>query len=314
MNIKKIYKFDRNCWIIGNQDFFCLGIILRTFKKDTLTFCDNSHFIKLCIDDPHVTAMIVAQRDLDEYQDKYGTIQDKGVVIVENPRNFFFRFHNYLALETAFYNKEHVISHIGKNSKIATTAIIAKNNVVIGENVRIDDNVIIYDSVEIGDYSIVRAGSIIGGDSLQFIKTPEGNMYIEHVGGVRIGSHVEIQYNCIIAKHVFNDVTEIGDNTKLADMVHFAHGSKIGQNCLIAPLSLVGGGTIIEDNVWIGPGSTVSTGLLIGANSSISLGSVVTKDVKENERVSGNFAIHHDAFIDFMKTIRKKVPPNITNS
>jgi UDP-3-O-[3-hydroxymyristoyl] glucosamine N-acyltransferase len=44
--------------------------------------------------------------------------------------------------------------------------------------------------------------------------------------------------------------------------------------------------------------------LTIGKKASISLGSVVTKDVKEGNRVSGNFAIDHDRFIAFIRSIR----------
>ncbi len=67
---------------------------------------------------------------------------------------------------------------------------------------------------------------------------------------------------------------------------------------------MVAGSAKIGDDVWIGPSASVSSGVEIGDGASITLGSVVTKNVAPGQRVTGNFAIDHDKFIAFLKTIR----------
>jgi len=67
---------------------------------------------------------------------------------------------------------------------------------------------------------------------------------------------------------------------------------------------MIGGSTIIEDDVWVGPNASISDNLFIGDSANISLGAVVTKNVARGMTVSGNFAIEHSKFIDFIKSIR----------
>ncbi len=73
---------------------------------------------------------------------------------------------------------------------------------------------------------------------------------------------------------------------------------------MIVAGSAIGGRTIVGDDVWIGINSTISNGLTIGDNCRISLGSVVTQSVAAGKTVTGNFAIDHKKFIEFIKSIR----------
>lgn len=130
-------------------------------------------------------------------------------------------------------------------------------------------------------------------------------MNVNHCGGVIIGNNVEVQYNSCIDKALYTwDNTIIGDYTKLDNMVHLEHGVKIGERNLIASRVTIGGRTEIGNDSWIGLGAVISNGLIIGNEVSISLGAVVTKKMKDKERVSGNFAIDHNKYIDFIKNIR----------
>ncbi|MDR0851210.1 MAG: hypothetical protein LBN36_01820, partial [Clostridiales Family XIII bacterium] len=106
----------------------------------------------------------------------------------------------------------------------------------------------------------------------------------------------------ISVKHLGGVV--IGDSCKAADHVHVAHAVKIGYGALIAANACINGNVHIGDDAWIGPGSTLSNGITIGNHARISIGSVVTKDVGDGKTVSGNFAIDHEKFIDFVKSIR----------
>ena len=59
----------------------------------------------------------------------------------------------------------------------------------------------------------------------------------------------------------------------------------------------------IGANSYLGPNCTIKNGLFLGENTKISMGSVVTKDVKDDEVVTGNFAIPHKQFIENLKKI-----------
>lgn len=156
----------------------------------------------------------------------------------------------------------------------------------------------------IGENVIIRAGALIGGDGFEPKYVAGKLVNINHTGGVWIGNNVEILHNTVIQRSVFGGFTKIGDETKIGSLALIGHNAKIGRNCEIASNSHIAGSTIIGDKVWIGPNATISSELKVGKGAYITLGSVVTKDVEKGKRVSGNFAVDHNLFIKFIKSIR----------
>ena len=230
---------------------------------------------------------------------------DVGVVIVKNARDTFFRLHNLLTKEKD-YNSNNLRTKIGLNCDISPLAVIAKNNVIIGDNVKIEEFVVIRENTRIGDNSIIRAGSRIGGEGFEFKKNDTEVMAVKHVGWVEIGKNVEIQYNTCIDKAIYPwDKTFVGDDVKIDNLVHIAHGCKIGNRTMIVANSGIGGRTVIENDSWIGFGATIRNGLHVGSRSRANMGAVVTKSIPSGEAVSGNFAINHHDFIEKMKTFRR---------
>ena len=76
---------------------------------------------------------------------------------------------------------------------------------------------------------------------------------------------------------------------------------KIDERTMIVANSGIGGRTNIGYDTWIGLGATLRNGIDIGNNSRANIGAVVTKDISDNESVTGNFAIEHKIFIDKMR-------------
>lgn len=297
MKLSEIIKGIDSVSLKRDGEFEYLKLISVKTESEALTFIEDEKYLGYINES---ISCIVCNKKL------YDKIPERiGVVISENPKIDFFKIHNKLIKEEMKTNDRHE-TVIGDMCSISEKAIISNYNVKIGNNVVIEENVIIRDNVEIGDNSIIRAGSIIGGEGFEFIKIgQESILQVVHGGGVKIGKYVEIQYNAHVDKAVFQgDCTAINNHTKVDNNTHIGHGVKIGKRCLIASSVSVSGSTIIGDDCWIGAGAIVSNNLTIGKDSRINIGSVVTKDVKEEESVSGNFAINHSKFLEFIKTIR----------
>ena len=58
-------------------------------------------------------------------------------------------------------------------------------------------------------------------------------------------------------------------------------------------------------NVKIGLNATILNGLEIGKDCNVSLGAVVTKNIPDGQKVTGNFAINHSDFINNLRKTRE---------
>ena len=226
-----------------------------------------------------------------------------GIGFSEDPHRTFIKIHNYLARETSFYGSPFE-RKIGRNTYIHPTAFIAETNVKIGDNCNIGPNVAILEGTQIANNVIIRAGTTIGSETLNspFYDTQENFMIPS--GGVIIHDNVEIHSNCCISKAVLGGYTDIGEYTKIDNLVNISSDAKIGKRCMIVALASVGVSAIIGDDTWIGPGSAIEKNIEIGNNAYVTLGSIVTDNVLSDQRVSGNFAIPHEKFLRFLKKIR----------
>jgi UDP-3-O-[3-hydroxymyristoyl] glucosamine N-acyltransferase len=206
--------------------------------------------------------------------------------------------------------------HIGKNviigdrSKIATNTVIL-DNVVIGDDTVIESGAVIRRDSRIGNNVIIHSGVCIGSDLFRY----EQNMApltvhkMLQTGFVDIGNRVEIGWNSVICKATFeNCATVLSDDVKIADLVCIGHNVRIGARTLIAAQACVSGSTKIGEDVWVGVGASISNGLTIGNRVKILINAVVVRDIPDDERVSGFYAMPHrlwkracDALKEFAK-------------
>ena len=280
-----------DCELLGDTEFDTLSLTGTTLGVRTLTFVDNQKYIHLLQDNCVVLTL----------EKLAPLICNKGVCICKNPRITFFRIHNNLANNTE-YRRKHFSTQIGSSCIISPLAYIAEYNVKIGDNVRIEEFVSIKENTVIGNDSIIRAGSIIGGEGFEFKRDDDIIMPVIHLGGVIIGNNVELQQLTAVDKAIYPwDDTVIEDYCKIDNLVHIAHAVKIKKRALVVANSLVGGRTIIEEDAWIGASATVINGITVGRNARVNIGAVATKNVSVGESVTGNFAIEHSRFIRNLK-------------
>ena len=296
MNIKDVSSIG-NLRVEINSDFKSLGLVSQ-IKDEMLIFIESENYISEANKNESVKVAITKE----EFKDSFR--EDITLAFSDNPRESFFKIHNYLFDNTDFYGTSFE-NDISQSAKIYPNVYIAPKSVKIGENVVIEPNVVIMENVIIEDNVIVRAGSVIGSEGFEYKRLGDTILSVKHAGGVIIRKKAEIGSNCCVDKAVFSDFTEIGEDTKLDNLVHVAHEVKIGKRVFIPAGVIISGSVIIEDDVWIGPNATISNGLRIGENAFVSLGAVVINDVKDGERVSGNFAIDHRKLLRFLVKIMK---------
>lgn len=276
--------------LVNDNEFEMLEQCTSECGRPFLTFMENPKFFERI--NANATCILCRADMVDAIAKRFPGI---GIMEVEEPRRSFFEIHNAIFDKSRFSFK----TQIGNNCRISHHAVIAEEGVIIGDNVVIEDFVQINSGTIIKDNCIIHSHVVIASKSYTFVQSNEGDLIgVDDGGSVEIGNNVEIFPFVNIAVGVLEaDITKIGDGTKIDALVHIGHGAKVGKNCKIIAGTQVGGNAVIGDYCALGINSTISNRLNLGNHSKVSLGAVVTKDLEENSKVSGNFAIDHDVFL-----------------
>ncbi len=196
-------------------------------------------------------------------------------------------------------------AEIGEDAHIGPYAVVGPG-VRIGPHATILAHVVLYPGAQIGSHffahahSVVREncvlgdhvtlenGAIVGSDGFGFAKNEQGQWEkIPQSGPVRIGSRVDVQANATIDRATIG-ATEIGDGSKIDNLVQVGHGSRVGQNTLLcaqtglAGSSVVGNNVILAGQVGIAGHCTVGDGVILTAQSAVS------HDVPPGKMISGS--------------------------
>lgn len=254
-------------------------------RPNTISFLDNPKFAKGINNNANISVVLVREKDASLL---HGNIE---TVIVENPKAALFSLHNAYCEKYLTYS----VNKIAQSASIHSSAYIAPHGVFIGENVVVAPNVTILAGVEIGDNTTVGPNSVIGEEGFHVFKDLRGiKRIVLHDGMVKIGKNVDIQASVTVDKGFMGRDTIIGDECKLDNLIHISHRVHLGRGCYFASYACVGGSCNFGSNVWMGPRSVVANRITVADNARILIGSVVINNVKQNEEVSGNFAIRHE--------------------
>lgn len=280
--------------LINHFSYDDVGLLVTTSEGSLLSFIEDKKYISKLNENKQIKGIFCTQEILDSKLVR----NDVAAIVVDEPKWFFFKIVDYLGK-----NKERVPTSISPTSKINPTAYISPFGVRIGDNCVVESHVTIHSDVIIGDNVVLRAGSVIGGEGFEHKKTSRGVLSVTHNGEVFINNNVEVGANSHVAKGFSYRPTIIGESTKLDAFVHYAHGVQSGKECLIVAHAMIGGNVDIGNNVWIGPSSVITNRIILEDNCFVTLGAVVTRKVKSNETVTGNFAIPHQKFLKNLKKV-----------
>ena len=192
---------------------------------------------------------------------------------------------------------------VGDQCQISSQAYVAQKGVIIGSRAVVEPGAVILENVTIGNDCVVGANTVIGTRCFQFSRIGSRRVYMEHVGGVKIGDRVEILSGTAIASGLI-EPTIIENDVKIDNQVHIAHSDVIGEGTMITDGVKLCGSVRIGKRVWIGVNSSIAPLVEIGDDAFICIGSVVTKNVMASAKVSGNFAEDHVRRMRYVKKWR----------
>ncbi|MEJ6394515.1 UDP-3-O-(3-hydroxymyristoyl)glucosamine N-acyltransferase [Gymnodinialimonas sp. 2305UL16-5] len=214
-------------------------------------------------------------------------------------------------------------ARIGANARIASHSSIGVGT-VIGADALIHEGVRICHHVRIGDRFIAQPGAVLGGDGFSFV-TPEKSQVeaareslgtaqnastdqswtrIHSLGSLIIGDDVEVGSNAAIDRGTIAN-TEIGNGTKIDNLVHIGHNCRIGRDCLICGQTGFAGSVQMGDRVVLGGKCGVSDNITIGSDVVAAGSSKLFTNVPSGRMIMGHPAVKMDLHVEMYKALRR---------
>lgn len=212
---------------------------------------------------------------------------------------------------------------IGARARIASHCTIGAG-AVIGDDALLHEGVRVCHHVIIGDRFIGQPGAVLGGDGFSFV-TPERShveaareslgtstdavteqswVRIHSLGSLIIGHDVEVGANTAIDRGTIAN-SEIGDGTKIDNLVHIGHNCVIGKDCLICGQVGFAGSVKMGDRVVLGGKCGVSDNITIGSDVVAAGASKLFTNVPSGRMIMGHPAVKMDTHIEMYKALRR---------
>lgn len=180
---------------------------------------------------------------------------------------------------------------IGAGSTLHAGVFLAKG-VKIGEGCEFFPHVTVYSGTVMGSFVRIHASSVIGADGFGYAPRRVagqvvGHEKIHHLGGVKIGSHVEIGANSCVDRGTLGD-TVIEDYVKADNLVQIAHNAWAKEGSILCGCSGLAGGSILGRYAYLGGQACVVNKAVVGDGAMIGAASLITKDVPPGGQVAGS--------------------------
>ena len=196
-------------------------------------------------------------------------------------------------------------AEIGEGAHIGAYVVIGPN-VRLGPHATLLPHVVLYPGVQAGSYLFAHAhavvrencvlgdhvtlenGAVIGADGFGFSKDAAGRWEkIPQSGPVRLGSRVDVQANACVDRATVG-ATEIGDGTKIDNLVQVGHGSKVGENTLLCAQAGLAGSSVVGNNAILAGQAGVAGHCALGDGVILTAQSGVSHDVPAGKMISGS--------------------------
>ncbi|RZI99878.1 MAG: UDP-3-O-(3-hydroxymyristoyl)glucosamine N-acyltransferase [Brevundimonas sp.] len=173
---------------------------------------------------------------------------------------------------------------IGRGSRIGANTVIGPG-VQVGRDCQIGSNVTLGFAL-VGDRVKIYSGARIGESGFGAAGSRAGPVDIPQLGRVLLQDGVTVGANSCIDRGAYDD-TDIGENTKIDNLVMIGHNCVIGRNCLLAANTGISGSVIVGDNVIFGGKAGIGDHIRIGEGARVAAGAGVLADIPAGETWSG---------------------------
>lgn len=213
-------------------------------------------------------------------------------------------------------------ARIGDRSVIGPQCFIG-TDAVIGCDAQLREMVSIGARARIGERFRAQPGARVGGDGFSYV-TPEVSgvenarktmgdqgdakaqswARIHSLGAVTIGDDVELGSNCTIDNGTIRD-TVIGNGSKLDNLVHVGHNTRVGTDCLLCGQTGISGSVEIGNNVVLGGQCGVADNLFIGDGVVAGGGTKILSNAPAGRVIMGYPAVKMDTHTEMYKAQRR---------
>jgi UDP-3-O-[3-hydroxymyristoyl] glucosamine N-acyltransferase len=176
-------------------------------------------------------------------------------------------------------------ARVGAGASVRAHAVVGAGSSV-GEGAVIHPHVVLYPGVDVGRGSVVHAGTVLGADGFGYASSAAGHRKIPQVGGVEIGSEVEIGALSAVDRALLG-TTRIGDGTKIDNLVQVGHNVEVGRHSILCGQVGIAGSARLGDGVVLGGQAGVGGHLEVGARAQVASKSAVYESVAAGETVAG---------------------------
>lgn len=158
----------------------------------------------------------------------------------------------------------------------------------IGSHFFAHAHAVVREGCTLGDHVTLENGAIIGADGFGFAKNDAGQWEkIPQSGPVRVGDRVDVQANACIDRATVG-ATEIGDGSKVDNLVQVGHGSRVGQNTLLCAQVGLAGSSVVGNNAILAGQAGVAGHCSLGDGVILTAQSAVSHDVPAGKMISGS--------------------------
>ncbi len=168
--------------------------------------------------------------------------------------------------------------------------VFVGRNARIGEDCWLMPGVVLTAECVLGNRVRLQPGVVIGSDGFGYELVKGRHEKVPQVGAVIIGDDVEIGANSTLDRARFSR-TEVGEGTKIDNLVQVAHNVIIGKHCLLCAQVGISGSTTLGDYVVLGGQAGLAGHLTLGKAAKAGGGAAVTADVPAGGFVNGSPAI-----------------------
>jgi UDP-3-O-[3-hydroxymyristoyl] glucosamine N-acyltransferase len=266
------------CSFVGNEKHAVTGINeIHKVESGDLVFVDHPKYYDKALKSAATTILIDKEVECPE---------GKALIVSSAP------FDDYNKLTKHFCPIIEQTESVGKNTQIDPTAVIYPNvfignNVSIGKNTRILPGAVIMDRTIIGNNVVIGPNTTIGHNAFYYKRKPEGYDRMHTCGWVHIHDNVEIGANCTIDAGVSAN-TEVGEGTKIDNIVHIGHDTVVGKNCLFAANVGLAGCVTIEDRVILWGQVGCASDVVIGEGAIVLAQSGIAKSLEGGKTYFGS--------------------------